>query len=276
MIKYKEYYPGDALAPYIKCFWSYEHDLGGISVSELSFPKGFLNLVFVKEGYFNVDMGNSKKVHIKHSILAPHLSSPAWFEYSPSFSIVGVSIYPWANRKILKNPLYHFTDEFITPDEIYGKCGRELCQYVRENDMSCTLEYLRKFFKRLVEEGDLDYQMRYAITEIASLQGSIEMDSLTQNLRITPRRIQQRFFETLGYGPKYFARIVRFKRLISKIPLESSLTQLSYEMDYADQSHMIKEFRHFTGFSPARFISYLCSSTHLMRTVQSEIKRDSC
>jgi AraC-like DNA-binding protein len=32
------------------------------------------------------------------------------------------------------------------------------------------------------------------------------------------------------------------------------LTELAYELRFADQSHFIKEFRHYTGLAPNKFI----------------------
>jgi AraC-like DNA-binding protein len=35
---------------------------------------------------------------------------------------------------------------------------------------------------------------------------------------------------------------------------DSRLTELAYNLQFADQSHFIKEFRHYTGLDPKKFI----------------------
>ncbi|WHT75212.1 helix-turn-helix domain-containing protein [Myroides odoratimimus] len=60
----------------------------------------------------------------------------------------------------------------------------------------------------------------------------------------------------IGMSPKLFSRIMRFQSSLDLLRESKfkNLTTLSYQSDYYDQSHYIREFKEFTGVSPKEFI----------------------
>lgn len=61
-----------------------------------------------------------------------------------------------------------------------------------------------------------------------------------------------------GFSPKYLQRLHRFQKVINfiqlhKIVKEINWASVAYEYGYYDQAHFIKEFTHFTGFSPKEY-----------------------
>lgn len=66
----------------------------------------------------------------------------------------------------------------------------------------------------------------------------------------------QLFTQRAGLHPKTIGRIYRFNCLLAALresPGESQAA-LAYHCGYSDQSHMIREFRQFTGFTPLQFL----------------------
>jgi methylphosphotriester-DNA--protein-cysteine methyltransferase len=60
------------------------------------------------------------------------------------------------------------------------------------------------------------------------------------------------FKEKCGLAPKMIQRVFRFNRVLIKALQHSSMnwTSLSHEGGYTDQSHFIRDFKQFTGFTP--------------------------
>ena len=56
-------------------------------------------------------------------------------------------------------------------------------------------------------------------------------------------------------APKRYAELVRFHRVIDAMPVAAaaSWSDLAVEAGYYDQSHVIRDFRRFTGFTPADY-----------------------
>lgn len=65
------------------------------------------------------------------------------------------------------------------------------------------------------------------------------------------------FAEYVGATPKEFLRIVRIQRALYTLQCQPgiSFAQLAYECGFFDQSHMIKEFKLFSGYTPAEYLA---------------------
>jgi AraC-like DNA-binding protein len=64
------------------------------------------------------------------------------------------------------------------------------------------------------------------------------------------------FHQIVGLSPKMVARINRFQAVISAARGRSRLNWgvLGHQLGYADQSHLIREFRDFAGVHPTEFL----------------------
>lgn len=65
------------------------------------------------------------------------------------------------------------------------------------------------------------------------------------------------FKKHVGLTPKVYQRILRFNEILQRIQNKEQIawTDISYSCGYSDQSHFIKEFKHFSGFNPSEFIA---------------------
>jgi AraC-like DNA-binding protein len=62
--------------------------------------------------------------------------------------------------------------------------------------------------------------------------------------------------ERSGLNPKLFHRVRRFQRVLIQVHClpEPAWEQLALEDGYFDQSHLIRDFLAFSGFSPADYL----------------------
>ncbi|MBC3788676.1 AraC family transcriptional regulator [Spirosoma utsteinense] len=81
---------------------------------------------------------------------------------------------------------------------------------------------------------------------------------LAENQGVSTRSIQLRFRAHLGYSAKELARFLRFKKLLRQLCQSPGdpVNWMTYvdQFGYHDQSHLIKDFQHFLGLSPRRFL----------------------
>ena len=63
----------------------------------------------------------------------------------------------------------------------------------------------------------------------------------------------------VGLNPKVFHRIERFQRVLTNVQglVQPEWNQLALEHGYYDQSHLIRDFLAFSGFSPADYLRWL-------------------
>ena len=83
------------------------------------------------------------------------------------------------------------------------------------------------------------------------------VDQLSRWIGISQRQLQRRFSAAVGYGPKMFQCVLRFQRLLncaSRAGRPVPLADLAAIAGYADQAHMTREIRRFSGCTPKALI----------------------
>lgn len=73
------------------------------------------------------------------------------------------------------------------------------------------------------------------------------------------RHLGRLFREGTGLSAKGFSRVLRMNEAVRRLPNASSLTLLSQELGYFDQSHFIHDFRSVAGVSPTEYLARLSS-----------------
>ena len=97
-----------------------------------------------------------------------------------------------------------------------------------------------------------DERCRQAISLLKTHGGRLHVDELAAGIGLHVRSLERLFCDHLGMTPKRLARLVRLQHLASRIRSgkAGNLTELAYACGYADQSHMIKDFKEMTGRLP--------------------------
>ena len=167
---------------------------------------------------------------------------------------------------------------------------RELCiQEIVNDDLELDgSAYGEQLAERLAEAGNIyersgifmDYYMEslrkkdvkdtvhniesYVRNRIYESKGNVSIRELADETGYSECYIRRVFGEVHGISPKVFEKIVRFQNMLSTMEKESaegikqsaalrqttSLQEIALESGYYDQSHMIKDFKNYTGVTP--------------------------
>jgi AraC-like DNA-binding protein len=80
------------------------------------------------------------------------------------------------------------------------------------------------------------------------------IDNVAARYGITSRYLQKIFLQYTGLTPKLYSKINRFQQSLQLVmKKDASLTSIAYDCGYFDQSHFIREFKSFTGFTPSGY-----------------------
>ena len=98
----------------------------------------------------------------------------------------------------------------------------------------------------------LDPPIQYAVT---ALQAGMPLAKLTSKLGLLPRTLVRRFSSQVGITPKRFARVQRMQRVLRALRRSSKpdWCALAAEHGYADQSHMVHDFRELADITPSGY-----------------------
>jgi AraC-like DNA-binding protein len=170
--------------------------------------------------------------------------------------LIIVVFQPDGINKLLGVPASDLRDLIVQTEDIFGKDGLELAERLFEkNTTPEKIGILNGFFVNLVLRQTMKSEnlMTPTLEFIFRNRGIVTLAQLEKFTGYTERHIERKFLETVGMAPKRFINIVKLHNFLKHLNDNtggSNLTQIAYEAGYADQSHLIKEFRKYTGMTP--------------------------
>jgi transcriptional regulator GlxA family with amidase domain len=91
-----------------------------------------------------------------------------------------------------------------------------------------------------------------AVQDLIATQPINRVDDLGVRVETSPRQLERLSKEAFGFSPKTILRRARIRRTIEAMKGYTLVDwEVQAEQDFADQSHLIHEFRRFTGMTPA-------------------------
>ena len=254
------YEPHNYLADFIKYYWVIEQTLNTpASALNRVIPSGELQIMFHYGAPFR------EVSQTKQGVLQPQClicgQQTGYMDIVPSGSVgmIAAVFYPYTFRAFFPDPVNEFTNQSVALDNFFRHETRELQERIIEAPN--TPERIRLIEGFLLRRLSLPYHFditRAAINTIAEAQGQITIDETAKQLHISRRQFERLFLTNVGMPPKQFGRIIRLHNTINLFRTDGSLTELSQEGGYFDQSHLIREFKEFTGLSPKAFFRHPC------------------
>jgi len=173
-------------------------------------------------------------------------------------SLLGIHFKPGAARTMLGPPLGELADLHVDLEQLWGPLAREL----RERLATAT-DPAARFL--LLEEALLSRLARTSTAPHAAVAAALHQLSggrpsigeVSAGLGLSRRRFIELFTAEVGMTPKLYARVQRFQAAVllaqRSAPDWSALAQAA---GYCDQSHLIRDFMSFSGFSPTELLRH--------------------
>lgn len=102
---------------------------------------------------------------------------------------------------------------------------------------------------------DLHPAVSWAAQQIIRYNDRVSVAALAEESGLSVRRFGSLFQREIGLAPKSYARLRRFERALREVHAHRSpdWCELAASLGYADQAHFIREFREFSGLTPATY-----------------------
>jgi AraC-like DNA-binding protein len=96
-------------------------------------------------------------------------------------------------------------------------------------------------------------QVEAAARMIRNSEGRSSMEEVARNASLSQSTLERHFRAAVGVTPKGLARLARLQNVCGRWDTGKSLTEIAHAAGYCDQSHMVRDFRLFTGAPPEQF-----------------------
>ncbi|HMJ61377.1 MAG TPA: AraC family transcriptional regulator [Bryobacteraceae bacterium] len=171
-------------------------------------------------------------------------------ELEPGAEFLGVRFRAVIGPALLGVPAAEIVDETVDLECLWGARARRLCERLADAKTFAgrTTLLCDRFAVHAARSS-----IQQAIGALERRRGRIALDALACQSGLSVRQFRRRCIEESGLSPKLLARILRFRQAWQQAQAEAGeQAGLAAECGYADQSHMIAEFRRFSGLTPGR------------------------
>jgi len=244
------------LSKYIKCFWTLER--AGKDAPPLEFSPvsdGTPGLIFQLSD--NQTIIDGEKAKLANAFIFGQTIKRRKMELLGQFDTLGVLFFPNSLKSIFGIKANLLTDTCLDFSLITADEHKFLHERLSEsNSTEERIGLLSNYFLSQIQRHGFDNNaVSFAVNEIQKTNGSLNYQSLLKDLKISERSLERHFKQHVGITPKMYMRICRFQASLSQLKQKGyqKLSDIAYENGYADQSHFIREFKEFLGFSPLKF-----------------------
>ncbi|MFJ9180722.1 helix-turn-helix domain-containing protein [Streptomyces sp. NPDC102360] len=109
----------------------------------------------------------------------------------------------------------------------------------------------RELTRRAEEGRALSPEVAYAWRRLTADHGRVRVDRLAHETGWSRKRLWSRFRAQVGPTPQHAARLIRFDRAAHRLAAGAPPSRVAAESGYADQSHLHRDVRAFTGATPS-------------------------
>lgn len=175
---------------------------------------------------------------------------------------IQLSLTPAGARALLGCPAGALASLDAPLDDVLGLVGTELVERIRAADSwPGRFAVLEEVLLREAGDGGPRPEVAEAWRLTTTAAGRLPVAEVAARVGWSARHLEQRFRAETGLGPKEAARVARFDRARRGLagraatgrPLD--LAGLAAATGFADQAHLTREWRAFSGLPPTRWLA---------------------
>jgi AraC-like DNA-binding protein len=160
----------------------------------------------------------------------------------------------------LRVAISELTDRTVPIDDIWGTAGSRLQSEFCELDEAGRIDRLESVLRMRLARGRQPaaaIDVEGLAASVLRQQGRVTVDMMARAAGVSRQYLTRQFRERIGVGPKLYSRLARFQSGLAYAGCRAKVdwARVAADMGYADQSHMIAEFRKFSGLTPQMLAS---------------------
>lgn len=245
------YRPSVRLQPFIRYYWVLNTNE---RLDTLTFPIGYPQLIFHRRARFYIPELEAEQARFS---ISGQVNFPARIQSSGDVETIVVVFHPHAIGTLFNIPVSSFYNEEIDGYSLGDKRLNILADDVlNADDSEEAVEMIEKWLlSRLDEAAIYGFNRVGAALKQLLLDNSINVDGMAQLACLSRKQFERVFVNAVGMKPKEYSNVVRFQKTLWLMQNGNrDFADIAYSCGYSDQSHFIREYRRYSGTTPAELL----------------------
>lgn len=249
---HQEFEAPETLRDTIKCFWYDRRDLGELPSSFEVLPDGYAEIIFHFGSGCSVSSNGSLQP-LPSPFMMGLLNQPVLFYTKNCLEIIGVRCFPWTVFDLLGLPSGRGGVRIF--EHPIAQLQSTLNKWVHAGRIDEAVAQLKQYFLHARSQIATNSMLFKAGVAMREANGTMPVTQVAAAAHATVRTLERNFSQSSGYTVKDVSRLMRFEQVRNRLWLypDSNIAGLAHELGYTDQSHLSREFKRYTGTTPAAF-----------------------
>ncbi|WP_118976620.1 helix-turn-helix domain-containing protein [Taibaiella koreensis] len=251
-MEHQEFAAPEALQDTIKCFWYNRGDFGAEQSSFEVVPDSSAEIIFYFGSTCSVASDEGLQP-LSSPFMVGLLNQPALFYTQGMFEIIGIRCFPWTVFDLLglppgKDGVRQFTHPV-------ARLQSDLAPLIAAGAIEAAVAIVKAYFLDAHAQIARDSMLFKAGTAMQEANGALPVNRIAAAAHATVRTLERKFKRSSGYTVKDVSALLRFEQVRNRLwqHPEVGIAGLAQELGYADQSHLSREFKRYSGTTPAAF-----------------------
>lgn len=236
----------------IKCFWYNKRDYGKQESSFEVVPDGYVEIIFYFGNHLSVSY-NGTPQPLPSPFVIGLLNQPAIFTSKNYLEIIGIRCFPWTVFDLLGLP--SGKDEVPIFEHPIAQLQTTLNELILAKKIEEAIDLVKQFFLNTKSNVASDSILLKAGTALREANGIIPVSEIAAAAHATVRTLERNFKQSSGHSVKDVSGLMRFEQVRNQLMTDpnTNIAGLAHELGYTDQSHLSREFKRYSGTTPAAF-----------------------
>jgi len=249
---HQEFTPPEELQDTIKCFWYNRMDFGEQeSIFEVQ-PDGYAEIIFHFGSGCSISY-NGGLQPLPSPFMMGLLGQPVIFSTKNIFEIIAIRCFPWTVFDLLG--LLSGKGGVRIFEHPIAQLQSTLAEYIKTGKIEDAIAHVKQYFFDARSHVATDSILFKAGVAMRVANGTMPVSEVATAAHATVRTLQRNFKRSSGHTVKDVSALMRFEQVRNQLwhHPESNLAGLALELGYTDQSHLSREFKRYSGATPAAF-----------------------
>lgn len=244
--------PPEALRNLVHCFWYHCLDFGEQPVVFEVPPDGYAEIIFYFGSACHLATPSGWQL-LPSPFLMPLLQQPARLTTINRLEIIGIRCFPWTVFELLG--LSPGDAPLNLAAHALAQLHGPLSQYLQAGQLTEALAQVAQYGVQAQAQMPKPGWLVQAGRAMRAATGTLPVRQVAAAAHVTVRTLERHFKHAAGYTVKDVSSLMRFEQVRNCLLLQptTNIAALAYTLGYTDQSHLSREFKRYSGVTPAVF-----------------------